>query len=249
VWEQQPGILEALERLVSAHTKGDPRHPFLWTNKSLRNLEKGLIEEGFEVSYRVVGIMLRKLGYSLQADKKTLTVTPSHPDRNEQFEYINAEVSKAVEAGNPVVSIDGKKKERVGNFKNGGRTYQGKKTPNEVLDHDFPIPDTNLRSKQYDITCLFAPILRCQFLQCTKHCCEFPPRLMTKILRSIILFRSQVGMSLEKLRHTGFMTFSGTKGLLTWALARKPLRSQWNLSGGGGTPKAPLTIQTLWKSS
>jgi transposase len=142
VWEQQPGILEALERLVSAHTKGDPMDPLLlWTNKSLRNLEKEIKNEGFQVSYRVVGIMLKRLGYSLQADKKTLTVTPSHPDRNKQFEHINAETSKAIEAGNPVLSVDAKKKENVGNFKNNGRTYQEQKTPIQVLDHDFPIPE------------------------------------------------------------------------------------------------------------
>jgi len=141
VWEEQSGLLEALEQMVSAHTKGDPMSPLLWTNKSLRNLEKGLKANGFQVSYRVVGVMLRRLGYSLQADKKTLTVTPSHPDRDKQFDHINAEMSKAVEAGVPVLSIDAKKKENIGNFKNNGRTYQEKKTPLEVLDHDFPIPE------------------------------------------------------------------------------------------------------------
>ena len=141
VWEEQPRILNALEELVSAHTKGDPMNPLLWTNKSLRNLEQGLKSKGFKVSYRVVGIMLRKLGYSLQADKKTLTATPSHPDRDKQFEHINTEAAKAIEAGSPVLSIDAKKKENIGNFKNNGRTYQEAKTPVTVLDHDFPIPE------------------------------------------------------------------------------------------------------------
>jgi len=115
--------------------------PLLWTNKSLRNLEEGLKAKGFEVCYRVVGVLLKKLGYGLQADKKTLTVTPSHPDRDKQFEHINTEIIKAAEAGKPVLSIDAKKKEKVGNFENNGRTYQPKKTPIEVLDHDFPIAE------------------------------------------------------------------------------------------------------------
>jgi hypothetical protein len=141
VWEGQPDIPVALGELVSAHTKGDPMSSLLWTNKSLRALEKGLKAKGFDVSYRVVGIMLKMLGYGLQADKKTLTVTPSHPDRDKQFEYINTETAKAVVSGNPVLSIDAKKKENIGNFKNNGRTYQQMKTPTPVLDHDFPIPE------------------------------------------------------------------------------------------------------------
>ena len=113
----------------------------LWTNKSLRNLEKGLKEKEFDVCYRVVGELLKKLGYGLQADKKTLTVTPSHPDRDKQFEYINKETTEAMAKGIPVLSIDAKKKEKVGNFKNDGKTYQKEKTPIKVLDHDFPIPE------------------------------------------------------------------------------------------------------------
>jgi hypothetical protein len=113
----------------------------LWTNKSLRNLEKNLKEQGYQVSYRVVGTMLKNLGYGLQADKKTLTVEPSHPDRNAQFEYLNTQTLKATAKGNPVLSIDAKKKENLGNFKNNGYTYQKFKTPLEVLDHDFPIEE------------------------------------------------------------------------------------------------------------
>ena len=85
--------------------------------------------------------MLKMLGYGLQADKKTLTVTPSHPDRDKQFEHINSETSKALATGSPVISIDAKKKENIGNFKNTGQTYQPHKTPVEVLDHDFPIKE------------------------------------------------------------------------------------------------------------
>jgi hypothetical protein len=138
IWETQPGILEALSELVNPHTKGDPMRFLLWTNKSFRNLEIGLLGLGFTACHRVVGEMLRKLGYGLQADKKTLTVKPSHADRDAQFEHINAEAKQAVAEGNPVISIDAKKKENIGNFKNAGQTYQPHKTPIELLDHDFP---------------------------------------------------------------------------------------------------------------
>jgi len=139
--ETNPEMVVALQELVAIHTKGDPERLLLWTNKSLRNLEKALKEMGFTICYRVIGELLSQLGYGLQADKKTLTVKPSHPDRDEQFEHINNEAKKAVAEGNPVLSIDAKKKEKVGNFQNNGKTYQPHKTPIEVLDHDFPIPE------------------------------------------------------------------------------------------------------------
>jgi hypothetical protein len=103
--------------------------------------EKALSEIGYTACYRVVGIMLTMLGYGLQASKKTLAVSPSHEDRDEQFEYINKECKTATAGGNLVISIDAKKKENLGNFKNNGRTYQEQKTPIKVLDHDFPIPE------------------------------------------------------------------------------------------------------------
>jgi hypothetical protein len=139
--ETQPGVVAALEELVEAHTKGDPMRELLWTNKSLRNLEKGLAGKGFKICYRVIGDLLKQQGYGLQADKKALTITASHPDRDAQFEHINDESKRAVAEGNPVISIDAKKKEKVGNFKNDGETYQKHKTPIEVLDHDFPIKE------------------------------------------------------------------------------------------------------------
>jgi len=141
VWETQSGILDELEELVSAHTKGDPMVTLLWTNKSLRNLERGLGERGYKASYRVVGEMLKILGYGLQADKKTLTVSESHADRDAQFEYINEQCKKANAKGIPVISIDAKKKENIGNFKNNGKTYQPHGNPIKVLDHDFPIKE------------------------------------------------------------------------------------------------------------
>lgn len=141
IWENRPEILEALTDLLEAHTKGDPMRMLLWTNKSLRNLSSALSENGYSANKDTVGQMLKMLGYSLQADKKSLTVTPSHPDRDTQFEHINTEATKAVSAGNPVLSIDAKKKENVGNFQNKGRTYQPHQTPIQVLDHDFPIKE------------------------------------------------------------------------------------------------------------
>jgi len=141
IWETQPGILGILEELVSAHTKGDPMEMLLWTNKSLRNLEKGLEEKGCKACYRVVGEMLKVLGYGLQADKKALTVTEPHADRDAQFEYINEQCKKANGRGVPVISVDAKKKENIGNFKNNGKTYQLHGNPIEVLDHDFPIKE------------------------------------------------------------------------------------------------------------
>jgi hypothetical protein len=141
VWKKCPEILAALAELVEAHTKGDPVRLLLWTNKSLRNLSAAMKEKGYSANKGTISTMLKMLGYGLQADKKTLTVKPSHPDRDAQFEHINEETQKAVAAGSPVLSIDAKKKENIGNFKNNGRAYQAHKTPVEVLDHDFPIPE------------------------------------------------------------------------------------------------------------
>jgi len=141
VWETYPEILDVLANLVEAHTKGDPMRLLLWTNKSLRNLSSAMEKEGYSANKDTVGQMLKMLGYGLQADKKTLTVKPSHPDRDAQFEHINSETKKAVAAGNPVLSIDAKKKENIGNFKNNGKTLRPHKSPIEVLDHDFPIKE------------------------------------------------------------------------------------------------------------
>ena len=141
LWEERPAVLEELSALLEAHTKGDPMRVLLWTNKSLRKLSAALSEKGYSANKDTVGQMLKILGYGLQVDKKALTVKPSHPDRDRQFEHINEESKKAVAEGNPVLSIDGKKKENIGNFKNNGKTYQPHKTPIEVLDHDFPIAE------------------------------------------------------------------------------------------------------------
>jgi transposase len=141
VVDKQPNILNHLQILIEPHTKGDPERALLWTNKALMTLAEELQKEGFTVSHVTVGEMLEELGYSLQSNKKSLALKPSHPDRNEQFEYINKEVVEANDKGCPVLSIDAKKKENVGNFKNNGTAYELKGCPTEVLDHDFPIEE------------------------------------------------------------------------------------------------------------
>jgi hypothetical protein len=110
VVDEQPGILHYLQILIDPHTKGDPERALLWTNKALRKLAHELRQEGFRVSHVVVGKMLETMGYSLQSNKKSLSLKPSHPDRNEQFEHINKEVTSANIKGCPVLSIDAKKK-------------------------------------------------------------------------------------------------------------------------------------------
>jgi hypothetical protein len=141
VWEKQSGILPVLERTVSVHTKGDPERTLLWTNKSLRNLSKELAEKGYRVCHGVVGAMLKIVSYSLQADKKTRRVTESPVDGDAQFEYINERCGEANARGIPVISIDAKKKENIGNFKNNGTTYQPHGNPIQVLDHDVPLKE------------------------------------------------------------------------------------------------------------
>ena len=137
----QPGIKEALERLVDPETYGNPMNPLRWTTKSLRNLQKELQAEGFTVGYDKVGDLLKELGYSLQQNQKMKQVGAESPDRDAQFKHINDTAKKYMDSGNPVISIDCKKKENIGNFKNCGAEYRPKKDPVDVLDHDFPLPE------------------------------------------------------------------------------------------------------------
>jgi len=135
--ETQPGLEEALERLVNPVTRGDPMSPLRWTCKSRAKLAAALCQEGWSVSSTSVGRMLNKLGYRLQSLSKR-NEGASHPDRNTQFECINTTADKYLSQGQPVISVDTKKKELVGDFKNGGREWQPKGTPERVLVHDFP---------------------------------------------------------------------------------------------------------------
>jgi len=135
-----PTLLTDLKDLVEPTTRGDPTAPLLWTAKSLRNLAAGLRELGHRIGHNVVADLLRDLGYSLQANRKAREGT-NHPDRNAQFGYINRKVKQALSAREPAISVDTKKKELVGDFKNGGREYRPKGQPEPVRVHDFIIPE------------------------------------------------------------------------------------------------------------
>ena len=135
--ETQPGITGALERLVDPLTRGDPTSPLRWTCKSKAKLAAAMAKNGWTVSATVVGRLLNRLGYSLKSVRKS-TEGESHPDRNEQFEYINATAIDFLERGQPVISVDTKKKELVGDFKNGGKEWHPAGKPESVLVHDFP---------------------------------------------------------------------------------------------------------------
>jgi hypothetical protein len=132
-------LLGDLQALVEPATRGDPMAPLLWVAKSVRNLAAALQAQGHRIGHNVVAKLLRELGYSLQANRKTLEGT-SHPDRNAQFDYINDQVKSALAAGQPAISVDTKKKELVGDFKNHGREYRPQGDPEKVRVHDFLIP-------------------------------------------------------------------------------------------------------------
>jgi transposase len=127
----------ALERLVEPVSRGDPQSPLRWTCKSTRRLAKELISHGYVVSHRLVAELLHELDYSLQGNRKTREGT-NHPDRNAQFEYINRKTSQWIGRRQPAISVDTKKKELVGDFKNGGRQWHPKGKPEKVRVHDFP---------------------------------------------------------------------------------------------------------------
>lgn len=135
--ERDPTLLTDLEALVDRDTRGDPMSPLRWTCKSTRQLAGALQERGHQVGYRTVAGLLDQAGYSLQAAAKTLE-GKQHPDRDAQFHYLNDQVKAFLAAGQPVVSVDAKKKELVGAFKNGGREWQPKGQPEAVRVHDFP---------------------------------------------------------------------------------------------------------------
>ena len=129
-------LLAALETLVEPVTRGDPESPLRWTCKSLRQLATELGQQGYHVSHTSIGSLLKKLGYSLQGNRKTLEGA-DHPDRNAQFEYINARVGDALRQGQPVISVDTKKKELIGQFKNGGKEWRPEGDPEKVNVYDF----------------------------------------------------------------------------------------------------------------
>lgn len=141
ITETQPGIIEAINKIVDGDSYGNPGNPLRWTTKSLRNIEEALSKQGFKVSYVTVGTLLEQMGFSLQTNQKMKQVGKESPDRDAQFQHINDAVRSYIDEGEPVISIDCKKKENIGNFKNEGREYSKKKNPVHVLDHDFPLPE------------------------------------------------------------------------------------------------------------
>lgn len=146
---QDATLMSDLEKLIEPLTRGDPESPLRWTCKSLRKLADELEKEGHEVSHRLVGELLEELGYSLQANRKTQEGS-AHPDRNAQFEFINRRTQEELAAGNPVISVDTKKKELVGDFKNAGQEYRPKGDPQKVRVHDFVIPELG-RANPYGV--------------------------------------------------------------------------------------------------
>jgi len=134
--EKDPDVLRKLEALVDPETCGDPMRPLRWTCKSTRQMAAELSKKGFDISHTVVAELLHDLGYSLQANVKAIEGS-DHPDRDRQFRHINKLVAKYLDAGQPVISVDTKKKELVGNYKNAGQTWRPKGQPEKVKCHDF----------------------------------------------------------------------------------------------------------------
>jgi hypothetical protein len=134
-----PGLVVALEALVDPATRGDPMSALRWTSKSTRTLAAELTAQGHRVSSTTVGQLLRRAGYSLQANVKVREGS-AHEDRDAQFRYLNEQVANHQQAGAPVVSVDTKKKELVGDYKNGGREWMPQGRPERVQVHDFPDP-------------------------------------------------------------------------------------------------------------
>lgn len=141
IGDHYPDLSKELELLVDPDTRGDPESPLRWTCKSTRQLSKEMVRQGYAVSHVTIAELLHDLGYSLQANAKTLE-GGKHPDRDAQFNYINKEVKQFLDRGQPVISVDTKKKELVGNFKNPGREWQPQGAPEEVEIHDFPSPES-----------------------------------------------------------------------------------------------------------
>jgi len=134
--QSDTGLLSALEALIEPATRGDPESPLRWTCKSVRHLAEELTSQEHPVSRGTVAQLLHEAGYSLQANRKTREGA-SHADRNAQFEYINQRVSRTLKHGQPAISVDTKKKELVGDFRNGGREWHPQGKPEEVRVHDF----------------------------------------------------------------------------------------------------------------
>lgn len=137
---QDPRILRRLKAMVASNTRGDPMSPLLWTCRSTRELAGALSKEGYPISADTVGRLLAEIGYSLQANMKTLEEGAAHPDRDQQFQHLNRQVRSFLKRDNPVISVDTKKKELIGRYYNKGRRWLPKGEPEEVKVHDFIDP-------------------------------------------------------------------------------------------------------------
>ena len=134
-----PLLPKWIEEIVSPETYGNPENPLKWTTKSLRNIQESILSEHhIYVGHSSIATILRQLEYSLQSNRKMLQIGESHPDRNAQFEFINDKTKAFLSEGQPVISVDTKKKELIGNYANNGQEYRPIKNPKLVYDHDFP---------------------------------------------------------------------------------------------------------------
>jgi hypothetical protein len=136
-----PDVDEKIRKIIDGKTYGDPMRVLSYTTESLRKIQTELEKDNIYVGYVTVGKILNAMGYSKQVNQKMQQIGEPHPDRNVQFEYINGTAAAFLKAGYPVISVDTKKKEKIGNFKNNGSEYRLKKQPREVFDHDFPIKE------------------------------------------------------------------------------------------------------------
>src|SRR5882672_1525328 len=147
--EKDPTLLSDLKALVESTTRGDPESPLLWTARSQRNIVDALKKQGHQTSMKMVSRLLKELGYSLQANRKRLEGV-QHPDRNAQFEHISEMLRRQIEANEPAISVDTKKRELVGPYKNGGRELSAKGDPINVNVHDF-IDEEKGRATPYGV--------------------------------------------------------------------------------------------------
>lgn len=138
--ETTPDLTRVIESIVDETTRGDPESPLRWTCKSVRNIAEDLARSGYEVSHQTVATILHELDYSLQANRKTSEGQADHPDRDAQFRFISRISRRFMKSDEPVISVDTKKKELVGRYKNNGREWERKGNATDVLSHDFPDP-------------------------------------------------------------------------------------------------------------
>lgn len=153
ITEQYPQIKDELNKLLDGNTVGNPENPLCWTTKSLRNLTEALNAKGYKISHPTVGTLLEEMGFSLQQNRKYMETGDAGPDRDDQFHFINDQSKSFLESGLPVISVDTKKKELIGTYKNSGAEYQPTGSPIKVNDHDFPDPKKGKASPYgiYDI--------------------------------------------------------------------------------------------------